>query len=146
MLEQQQQQQLLLPPLLWDGARQVPVAVDSLGPDVLGALMQQGGALLLPAHLRPAHPRGPAGGEADVGLFAPPLVALPLGQRAVIQVGVIDMLQAFTLGKQAEGLLKSVEYAFSHGSASPDISAVEPAAYARRFIEFAHRILLPLEP
>jgi len=59
--------------------------------------------------------------------------------RALIQVGVVDMLQYYNVTKKAENALKSVQYGLKYGisSTGPNISAVEPMTYAVRFMDFA---------
>jgi len=61
-----------------------------------------------------------------------------------MQVGVIDCLQAFTLGKRVESVAKSLLHAVRGGGYDADISAVEPGTYARRFLRMARRVF-PLE-
>jgi hypothetical protein len=66
-------------------------------------------------------------------------------QRALLQLGVIDMLQTYDVGKRMEHTLKSLRYAVAHAQlgGDADISAVDPGRYAVRFMDMASRIFLP---
>ena len=66
-------------------------------------------------------------------------------RRALVQIGIVDVLQAYDVGKRVENAFKSMRYTI--GSAklgAADISSVDPAAYATRFTAFVAQIFLPL--
>lgn len=66
-------------------------------------------------------------------------------RRAVVQIGIVDVLQAYDVGKKTEHIFKSLRHAVAHATLSgPDISSIEPQAYANRFVGFVGGIFVPL--
>lgn len=64
--------------------------------------------------------------------------------RALVQIGVVDMLQAYDVGKKVEFTFKTLRHAVAHASlAAADISSVDPVAYAARFNAFVGHIFTP---
>ncbi len=61
--------------------------------------------------------------------------------RALLQVGVVDMLQYFDTSKRLENAYKSIRYgglaAVGQEGVPADISAVDPNTYAVRFMQFS---------
>ena len=55
--------------------------------------------------------------------------------KSVLFLGVIDLLQEWTLGKQTEAFLKSKVLRRDEGG----LSAVNPEQYAQRFVDFLSR-------
>ncbi len=109
---------------------------------------QQGGRLGLPQRVlsyflgpAPGTPQyyhqqfhRPQGGAGVPGAGGGWVVPHPLGQELYV-AGIIDVLQLYNRRKQAETLLKSVVYK------RDAISAVDPALYASRFLEFVDRVV-----
>lgn len=78
----------------------------------------------------------PEGGHTQ---SAPP--PSPYSKRVLVQLGLIDLFQFFGTGKKLENAFKAVRY----GDGKVDVSAVDPARYAVRFMAFAANIFMPDE-
>ncbi len=86
-----------------------------------------------------ASPAGEAGGGGASAAASPrSLPALQNASRALLQVGVVDVLQFFDTSKRLESAVKHL----ARGTGA-NISAVDPNAYAVRFMEFASAIFSP---
>jgi len=83
------------------------------------------------------------GAPAPAG--SPPAATAPraYSQRAVIQVGIIDMLQTYDVGKKMENTFKMLRHAIGHANLGADISSIPPEPYHARFMRFVERIFLP---
>lgn len=69
----------------------------------------------------------------------------PYTERALVQIGIIDMLQPYDTAKKAENAFKLIKHAVSHGGKlDADISSVDPSKYAVRFLAFIEKIFLPV--
>lgn len=65
--------------------------------------------------------------------------------RALLQIGIVDVLQSYDVGKRVENTFKTLRHAVAHATlASADISSVAPDAYASRFTNFVTQIFSPL--
>lgn len=81
------------------------------------------------------------GGAVDASTPSAP----PTASMVLVQVGVIDVLQGWDLRKRSERAVKRVLHAVScrHRGAPFDISAIEPNAYADRFLGMVARVFPP---
>jgi hypothetical protein len=79
-----------------------------------------------------------AGGEGSAPSSPRPMPAFQNAARALLQVGVVDVLQFFDTSKRLENAYKQL----ARGPTA-NISAVDPNAYAVRFMEFASAIFSP---
>jgi hypothetical protein len=80
------------------------------------------------------------GGAAEGGEPIRPRPHLPpSASRALVQVGVVDILQYFDTSKRVESAFKQLRYAGSAGG----ISAVDPNIYAVRFMSLVSSMFTP---
>lgn len=88
--------------------------------------------------------RGDVMSPSLVGAAGPSHHTTLYSERALVQVGVIDMLQTYDVSKRIENTLKSIRHAVAHGNTDADISSVDPHKYAVRFTAFVRKIFLPV--
>jgi hypothetical protein len=90
------------------------------------------------------HPSTPRSGASEhSGTPGEVLTISGYHKYALVQIGLIDMLQSYDVSKRVENTFKTFRHAVAHANMGADISSVNPILYATRFVKFSEQIFLP---